>query len=122
MEAGGKKGWKLMITGALAGAVNGFFGGGGGMVLVPLLRGWIGMEDRRAFATSVAVMLPMCAVSAAAYLFRGGLDPAAAAPFLLGGLVGGIVSGISYKRVPPKLLVRLFAALIIFGGVRSVLG
>lgn len=122
METGGKKGLKLAVTGVLAGAVNGFFGGGGGMVLVPLLRGWIGLEDKRAFATSVAVMLPMCAVSAAAYLFRGGVDLAVAAPFLLGGLAGGVLSGLSYKRVPPKLLVRLFAALIIFGGVRSVLG
>lgn len=122
METGGKKGLKLALTGLLAGAVNGFFGGGGGMVLVPLLRGWIGMEDKRAFATSVAVMLPMCAVSAGAYLLRGGIDLPMAAPFLLGGLVGGVLSGISYKRVPPKLLVRLFAALIVFGGVRSVLG
>lgn len=113
---------KLAVTGALAGAVNGFFGGGGGMVLVPLLRGWIGMEDRRAFATSVAVMLPMCAVSATAYMLRGGIDLSTAWPFLLGGLAGGTLSGLSYKRVPPRLLVKLFAALIIFGGVRSVLG
>lgn len=117
-----KKGLKLAVTGALAGAVNGFFGGGGGMVLVPLLRGWIGLEDRRAFATSVAVMLPLCAVSAAAYMLRGGIDLAAAWPYLLGGLAGGVLSGVSYKRVPPKLLVRLFAALVIFGGLRSALG
>ena len=67
-------------------------------------------------------MLPMCAVSAAAYFLRGGAELSAAWPYLLGGLAGGIISGISYRRVPPRLLVRLFAALIIFGGVRSALG
>ncbi len=46
---------KYAVTGALAGAANGFFGAGGGLFLVPLLAGWCGMEQRRAFATSVAV-------------------------------------------------------------------
>lgn len=117
----GKKG-KLLVTGAVSGLINGFFGGGGGMALVPLLRGWIGLEDAKAFATSVAVMLPMCAVSATATYLRAGIDFQAAWPFLVGGLLGGILSGLSFKRVPPRLLVRAFALLIIFGGVRSVMG
>ncbi len=69
---------RLLITGAVSGLINGFFGGGGGMALVPLLRSWIGLEDAKAFATSVAVMLPMCAVSAAAYYLRVGIDFTAA--------------------------------------------
>ena len=36
---------KYAVSGALAGAVNGLFGGGGGMVLVPLLSGWCGRRD-----------------------------------------------------------------------------
>ena len=111
-----------MVTGALAGVVNGFFGGGGGMVLVPLLRGWLGLEDKRAFASSVAVMLPMCAVSAAVTLLRTGIDIRSALPYLLGGLAGGVVSGIGFRRLPSGLLVRVFALLLIFGGIRSVVG
>ena len=113
---------KLLAAGAVSGLLNGFFGGGGGMALVPLLRGWIGLEDKKALATSVAVMLPLCAVSAAVYYFRSGIDLCTAASFLIGGLAGGIISGASFKRLPPKLLIRAFALLIIFGGVRSVLG
>ncbi len=81
------------VSGALAGAVNGFFGGGGGMVLVPLLSGWCQLGERRAFATSVAVILPLCVLSAGIYLFRGGLDLMAALPYLLGGLLGGWLGG-----------------------------
>ncbi len=121
MEIDKKAKLKLALTGAASGLVNGFFGGGGGMVLLPLLRGWLKLDDRHAFATSVAVMLPMCAVSATAYWLRSGISLSAAAPYLLGGLVGGVISGPGLKRVPPKLLVRVFALLIIFGGVRSVL-
>jgi len=48
------------VAGGLAGIANGFFGGGGGMVLVPLLTARCGLDQRRAFATSVAVILPLC--------------------------------------------------------------
>ena len=52
--------WKFMLAGALTGAVNGFFGGGGGCVLVPLLAGLCSVEQKKAFATSVAVIFPLC--------------------------------------------------------------
>ena len=32
--------WKYRISGAAAGLVSGLFGGGGGMVLLPLLTRW----------------------------------------------------------------------------------
>ena len=50
---------KYAVTGALSGAANGFFGAGGGLFLVPLLISWCGMEQKRAFATSVAVIFPL---------------------------------------------------------------
>lgn len=44
---------KSLVTGALAGIANGLFGSGGGLFLVPLFTKWLGLEQRRAFATSV---------------------------------------------------------------------
>ena len=52
--------WKSVLAGAAAGLTNGFFGGGGGSVLVPMLTRVCGLDQRRAFATSVAVILPLC--------------------------------------------------------------
>ena len=49
-----------MLAGAAAGLTNGFFGGGGGSVLVPMLTRVCGLDQRRAVATSVAVILPLC--------------------------------------------------------------
>ena len=66
-----KSTWKSVLAGAAAGLTNGFFGGGGGSVLVPMLTRVCGLDQRRAFATSVAVILPLCALSAAVYLLRG---------------------------------------------------
>ncbi len=117
-----KKGnWRRpALAGAAAGLVNGFFGGGGGMVLVPLLAGWCGLGQRKAFATSVAVILPLCALSAGIYLFREGVDLAAALPYLLGGLIGGFAGGRLFKRLNMVWLRRLFALLLLYGGVRAL--
>lgn len=109
------------VAGGLAGVANGFFGGGGGMVLVPLLTGRCGLDQRRAFATSVAIILPLCVLSSVIYFFRGGLDLSAALPYLLGGLAGGWIGGRVFRRLNMDWLRRAFALLILYGGVRSLL-
>ncbi len=112
---------RYAVTGALAGAANGFFGAGGGMFLVPLLVKWTKMENRKAFATSVAVILPLSLASLVIYGFRGGLDINAAWPYLLGGALGGIIAGRIFKKIDMLWLRRAFGLLIIYGGVRAVL-
>ncbi len=116
----GKTVW-YTLAGAAAGVVNGFFGGGGGQVLVPLLAGKCGLDQRKAFATSVAVIAPLCALSAAVYWFRGQLDLALALPYLAGGLVGGWVGGRVFKKLSMVWLRRGFALLILYGGVKAFL-
>ena len=113
--------WRYLIAGGLAGVANGFFGGGGGSVFVPLLTGYCRLDQRRAFATSVAVILPLCALSAAVYLLRGGLDLSAALPYLIGGTVGGWAGGRLFKGVRLPWLKRGFGALLIWGGLRCLL-
>jgi len=110
---------RCALSGACAGLINGFFGGGGGMALVPLLREWCGLEEKKAFATCVAVIAPVCAVSAALYIRRCGVDWALLWPYLAGGLLGGAVSGRTFGKVPPKALRKLFALFLLYGGVRA---
>ena len=117
---GGKK-LRYLTAGALAGLTNGFFGGGGGSVLVPLLTRYCGLEQRRAFATSVAVILPLCALSVVIYLLRGEMDWSAALPYAAGGAIGGWMGGKWFKGVRLPWLKRTFGALLIYGGVRCIL-
>lgn len=113
--------WTARLAGAAAGLVNGLFGGGGGMVLLPILRRSSGLSPRRLYATSVAVIFPVCLVSAGAYVWQGGVTLSAALPYLAGGLCGGLLGGHLYARVPTALLQRLFAALLLYAGVRYLL-
>lgn len=117
---GSKKFW-CAVAGGAAGLVNGFFGGGGGMILVPLLADKCGLGQRKAFATSVAVIAPLCALSAGIYWFRGNLDLMLSLPYLAGGLAGGLIGGKVFRKLSMKWLRRAFALLILYGGVRSLL-
>jgi uncharacterized membrane protein YfcA len=111
---------KCAVAGLLAGAANGFFGAGGGMFVVPLFSRWAKLPDKQTYASSVAVILPLCAVSAVVYALRGGFDWQTSLPYILGGAVGGLVGGRLFKRVPAKFLRRAFALLLIVAGARSV--
>lgn len=112
---------KFVITGALGGLANGLFGSGGGLFLVPMLTKWCGLEQKKAFASSVAIILPLSLVSAAIYFFEGAIDFAAALPYLVGGVIGGFISGNVFKKIPLTFLRRAFGILIIYGGIRAVL-
>ena len=113
--------WLTRLAGAAAGAANGAFGGGGGMVLLPVLSRWGRLPQRRLYATCVAVILPFCVVSAAVYLLRTPFDFTQALPYLLGGLAGGFVGGKLFPRVPAPWLRYLFAAFLVYGGIRYLL-
>ena len=112
---------KNRIAGSAGGLVNGLFGGGGGMVLLPLLTKWSGLEARNAFATCVAVIVPMCIVSTAVYLFQVRPALSLVLPYLAGGVVGGIAGGMTFEKVPVRLLKLIFGAFLLYGGVRYLL-
>ena len=101
-----------------AGLVNGLFGGGGGIPLLMLLTGWARLDDKAAFATCVAVMLPLCAVSAAVCFLRGGFPLVRALPYLAGGLAGGLLGGRLFRGVPDVWLRRVFALFLLYGAYR----
>ena len=95
-----------LLAGALAGFINGFFGAGGGMVLVPLLLWLVRLEDKAAFSSAVAVILPLCAVSIAVYAVHDSLPLRDALPYLIGGAA--------------KALHLILGGVILAGGVRLI--
>lgn len=112
---------KCLVAGSLAGILNGMFGAGGGLVLVPLFIGWIHLEEKRAFATSIAVILPLSVVSYVLFCIQGGNVWKESLPYLLGGIIGGILSVRLFRNVSTKWLHRIFGVLILLGAVKAVL-
>ena len=79
------------------------------------------METKKAHATSLAIMLPLSVVSAAVYMKNGSLDLREAVRYLPGGLAGVIVGSAALKKASPLLVKRLFAAVMIYFGVRMII-
>ncbi len=106
----------LILAGACAGAVSGLFGGGGGMVLIPLLAVLTDLNDQDIFPASVSVIFPICITS----LLIGGNLPSLknAFPYLVGSLLGGITALFLEKKIPTKWLHRILGIFILWGGIR----
>ena len=108
----------LALAGIGAGAVNGLFGAGGGMILVPLLGLFTDMPDDEIFPSSISIILPICLVSLTVTAMGQGLAWAQALPYLIGSALGGVAAGLWGKKIPTVWLHRGLGILIIWGGIR----
>ncbi len=113
-----KKKLLLCLCGALIGFINGFFGGGGGMICVPLLEKVLHLPNKYSHATAIVVILPISFVSTIIYFLSGNLQTI---PFLTigsGVLLGGIVGSYALKFLPSKIIRIIFVLVMLAGGIR----
>ena len=107
----------MTLAGSVAGLVNGLFGAGGGMILIPLLSCLTDLEESEIFPASVCIILPLCIISLGIY--TGFTLPwKSAIPYLFGSLIGGIAAGVWGNRIPVLWLHRGLGLMIIGGGFR----
>ncbi len=105
------------VFGLGAGLLNGFFGAGGGTLLVPALEHF-GLESKKAHATSIAIILPLSVISALAYFGQISVPWQQALWFLPGGVIGALIGAKLLPRVRNQVLHRIFGAIIIASAVR----
>lgn len=113
-----RKKWSVILAGAAAGAVNGLFSAGGGMVLVPLLERSGGFTEREIFSSSLVIILPICLVSLTIGAGGEPLPWKEALPYLLGSVPGGLLAAVLGRKIPVVWLHRLLGAMILYGGIR----
>ncbi|MGI5849894.1 MAG: TSUP family transporter [Christensenellales bacterium] len=110
------KKFKNAAVGAISGFIAGLFGSGGGVAVVEGLER-AGTEERRAHATSIAVIFPISAVSAVLYGV-GGYVPLAETLYLCGGAIaGGLAGAFLLGRIKTRLLNNIFTLLMLASGV-----
>ena len=109
--------WFLWACFLFTGWINGIFGAGGGMVLLPALRK-SQLEQHQAHATSLCVTLILSMVSAGMYLAGNRLSLHSVLPYLPGGVLGAIAGAMMLQKIPPMLLRRAFGLFVAFAGGR----
>ncbi|KIZ37042.1 MULTISPECIES: sulfite exporter TauE/SafE family protein [Rhodopseudomonas] len=110
---------KLIGTGFGVGILSGFFGIGGGFLIVPGLILATGMPLTFAIGTSLVAVVTFGASTAASYAVSGLIDWRLAGVFIAGGLLGGLV-GIATGRIVGKrdrALRGIFAAVVVMVGL-----
>jgi len=104
------------VVGLISGLIAGLLGSGGGIAVVEGLER-AGTEERRAHATSIAVIFPISVLSAALY-GAGGYVPLEETLWLCGGAAaGGLLGAYLLGRIRTRLLNGIFTLLMLGSGV-----
>ena len=107
-------------SGMAAGLLNGLFGGGGGMVLIPGLKQFAQVPEEALFPTSVSVMLPVSVLSLAISAMSAPLPWNDAWPWLIGSAIGGTAVSFWGNKIPVLWLHRILGVMLLWGGVRYI--
>ena len=107
----------LLTIGLIIGFINGFWGGGGGMICVPTLTYLVGLEEKKSHATTILIMLPLSIASFVMYLLNGYFQWDKTWTTGIGFVVGGIVGAYLLQSLNNKLLKLIFSFVILGGGV-----
>ncbi|MEM0157898.1 MAG: sulfite exporter TauE/SafE family protein [Thermoplasmataceae archaeon] len=104
---------KLVSVGLAVGFASGYFGIGGGFLIVPGLLFGGGLNIIQAVGTSLMSVGTFGVVTAIRYWISGELDLVVSAIFIIGGILGGWLGARIASNVPRKRLTQMFAVIVI---------
>jgi hypothetical protein len=115
--------FQYAIIGVLAGISAGFFGIGGGIVIVPALIYWTGYDQHRATGTSLAVLLPPVGLAATVEYYRNGnVNIQAAMVIAVTMFLGSYVGAFGANKLSGPVLRLLFGIFVLLLGMYLVHG
>ncbi len=109
---------KSFGLGLAAGVIGGLFGVGGGLLIVPGLVLWLGFEQRRASATSLAVVVGVSAAASTRLAGDGSVEFGTAGIVFIGAIIGVWVGVRAAGLLPNYWLARGFVTLMLASAVR----
>jgi uncharacterized membrane protein YfcA len=104
---------RLAAIATAAGAFSGLFGVGGGTIIVPLLILWFGYEEREATGTSLAAIVIIAALAAAAQGLYGNVDVPNAVLIGVPAVIGVVAGTALQQKVPSRAVSGAFAVLLV---------
>lgn len=99
---------------------NGLFGSGGGTIAVPAMVLLLGVEEHKAHATAISVILPLTLVSAFFYIYNNYVDWSLTLKVVAGGVVGGYIGARLLNICPTKILRKVFGVFMVVAALRML--
>jgi hypothetical protein len=110
-----------IIGGLFVGFLSGFFGGGGGMLVVPLFIFGLGLAEKEAHASAIFTILPISIASSIVYITSGNVNYLQLLFASIGFVVGGAVGALLLKNMNNKVIRIIFALIMIIAGLKIIL-
>jgi hypothetical protein len=106
---------RLIGTGIVVGLLSGFFGIGGGFLIVPAIILGSGMMTINAIGSSLVSVGTFGLTTAISYALAGQVDWRIAGLFVLGGVAGGLAGVTLAKRLSTRraVLTRVFGGVVV---------
>ncbi|MFA7411677.1 MAG: sulfite exporter TauE/SafE family protein [Tissierellaceae bacterium] len=115
-----KKKIKLLAIGIGTGLINGLFGSGGGTIVVPSLVFIMGIDDYKAHATAISIILPLSIISTIIYLTKGSIPFNIVVPVTIGGVLGSYLGAKLLNKIPINILRKIFGVVIVYTAIRMI--
>lgn len=112
----------LICIGLLAGILSGLIGVGGGIIIVPALVYFLGLNQHMAQGTSLALMLPPIGILAAMNYYKAGqlnvkYALVIAVAFIIGGYFG---SKLSIDFISENIMKKVFGIIMLVAAIKLV--
>lgn len=105
---------KNSIIGICAGFITGFFSTGGGMIVLPAIIYFMGMDEKKARATCIFSVLPMVIVAAFFYYKENFLDLSLGSKCAIGGVIGSFVGTKLLNKLSNRFLIIVFIFFLLY--------
>ena len=122
---GMKKSTKIalsVVVSLFVGVANGLFGGGGGMLVVPIFAVLLGLEEKIAHSSAILTILPLSLVSGIIYAVNGQFQSPQGLYVGAGVIIGGLVGTFLMKKFSNNVLRIIFYTLMIVAGITMLVG
>lgn len=113
----------LLIIGLAAGLVSGVLGIGGGIIIIPMLVGFLGYTQKDAQGTSLGLLLlPIGILAVMNYYKAGHVNLKAVALMVVTFVIGSYLSSKFAINLDDNILKKIFAVFLLFYAVKLFFG
>lgn len=113
----------LLIIGLTGGLVSGVLGIGGGIVIIPMLVGFLGYTQKDAQGTSLGLLLlPIGILAVMNYYKAGHINLKAVAIMVITFVIGSYISSLYAVNLPEGTLKKIFAIFLFLYALKLFFG
>ena len=110
----------FLVFSMVIGAINGIFGGGGGMLCVPLLKWLLKLDDKSSHATTVLIMAIISVPTLIVYITTLPFDLTSVTFVTLGVVVGGFIGSKLLKKLSNDTINIAFIILMFLASLKMI--